>query len=87
MDTWWLFCGGYIDVEYSGLYKGVQMDQRLSIRQVEDVVAFEKFIKSTQGAAGMAWNELFVNGDVVGVDLVAGTANRKDDWLLSFFLL
>ena len=79
----WLICGGYINVEYSGLHKSVEMNQGLIIRQVEHVVGFEKFIESTQWACGLAGDELLVDCDVEGVNPVLDSTNSEDVWLFS----
>lgn len=59
------------------------MDQGLLIRQVEHVVGFKQFIKSTQRAGGLAEDELFVKGDVEGINRLLGSANGKDVWLFT----
>lgn len=82
-NPWRATCCCSINAVDCCLHKCVELDQGLIIGQVENVVRFKQFIKSTQGAGGLAGDKVLVHDNVELMDVVLGAAHSKDVWLLS----
>lgn len=77
----------YFKGPYSMWFKGEvsQLDQGLIIGQVENVVRFEQFIKSTLGACGLTGDKMPAHDNLESIDVVWGAAHSKDVRLLALW--
>ena len=81
--SWRLISCGNINVEDGLLHEGVELGQGLLVGKVEHKVRLEQFIKSAQGAGGLAGDELVVNDDVERINPLLGSADSEDVWLFT----